>query len=352
MNTSCSIKKLKETKKSYFDDAIVFSVDTNYLPFAIFVANQIMKLEPNLSLDICICTTDIEAVPKKFYDSKIRFVEIEVNGLDNLPCGRLSASAYHRLFLPDLFAEDYRYLIYLDADTFILKPFTEDLISYINRLDPNFSVAAAADICELQIALLPDSKHKKTQRYVKQYHQYNHVYRNSGVLVLNVKSFINSNALSKIMSYAFQNINELQCHDQSALNGALKTDIALLPFTYNWQVHKLSYDLIDDYQPYIIHFIGENKPWSLANRFTNSFTDKYVDYFNKNFENRKLEILTPYEKRKNNPKYSNVFRESISRNTQRAKSIIKKDSAKLSPKKKNKVKKALDSKYFTNIETS
>lgn len=347
MNTSCSIKKLKETKKSYFDDAIVFSVDTNYLPFAIFVANQIIELEPNLSLDICICTTDIKAVPKKFYDSKIRFVEIEVNGLDNLPCGRLSASAYHRLFLPDLFAEDYRYLIYLDADTFILKPFTEDLISYLNKLDPCFSIAAAADICELQHKLVAKSHRKKINKYLEQYHQCGHIYRNSGVLALNVKSFLKNNTLDRVIQYAFNKAKELRCHDQSAINGALNTEIALLPFTYNWQVHKLTFSLINDYNPYIIHFIGENKPWNTMNTLTREYTSSYDIFFKNNFfAGYNLEILTPYQKRSKNPKYPNIIRETISKQNEKFKNILTQDRSKLSLNKRKKVIDALNSQQF------
>lgn len=348
LNTYVSATKLKETKPASFQDSIIFSVDSNYLPFAIFVANQILEIEPELSLDICICTSDISTVPEKFSNSPIRFVEIEVEGLNELPFGRLTASAYHRLFLPELFKDDYRYLIYLDADTFILRPFTKDLMSFIDNLEPSFSVAAATDICELQIKLLPESKHKRVENYVKKYHKYNHVYRNSGVLVFNIKTYLDNNTLNKVLNYAFENVSELQCHDQSALNGALKTDIAFLPFTYNWQIHKLTYELIDDYQPYIIHFIGEGKPWNTVSTFTRNYNDLYISFFDNEFKNRSLEILTPYEKRLKNPKYKNYYREYISKHSQRIKWLLTRDSSKMTSNKRKKIKAFLDNEYFTN----
>lgn len=342
-------KIITESKAALFNNAIVFSVDDNYLPYATFVANQIFKLEPNLKLDICICLPDISAVPEKFLNSEIRFIELEITGLEALPVGRLSLSAYHRLFLPEILAADYQYLIYLDADTYILKPFTQDILSVIRSLDNNFAVAAAPDIAELQLKVVDKSKRLKIESYVNNYHQYNHTYRNSGVLVFNTKNYLMEDTRNKILDYAFQNISMLRCHDQSALNGALKTEIALLPFRFNWQAHKLTIGLVSEYQPYILHFIGENKPWQLKNYFTENYYRDYLDFFENEYDRDRVnvEVLTTYERRLKSPKYSNKVRETISREAQKLKQSLATGKYKLSTPELNKVRKTLNTYEFS-----
>ena len=312
-------KLIKASRPAEFTNTIVFSVDATYLPYAIFVANQILSKEPDLALDICICLPDLSAVPENFIASKIRFIEIAIEGLEILPVGKLSLSAYHRLFLPELLAADYQYLIYLDADTYILRPFSEEALKIIDSFDESFCVAAAMDICELQIETVDKNKLNKVQTYVSQYHKHGHIYRNSGVLIFNVKNYLEKDCRNKIIAYAFDHIQYLQCHDQSALNGALLKEIALLPFSFNWQVHKLTYNSLDEYKPYILHFIGENKPWSLINHLTYSYYNDYLEFFNSHYQTVNLDILSQYDRRLQQPKYGNKVKETISRESQRLK---------------------------------
>ncbi|WP_131668865.1 glycosyltransferase family 8 protein [Psychrobacter pygoscelis] len=346
MKVDLFAKIIKESRSAEFKNAIVFSVDNNYLPYAVFVANQIINLEPNLDLDICICLPDLSIVPESFIASNIRFIEIEVNGLEALPVGRLSLSAYHRLFLPEILADDYQYLIYLDADIYVLQPFSKDIFTVIEGFNESFAVAAAPDISELQLKVVKDSKLKKIEGYIKHYHEYNHIYRNSGVLVFNVKNYLNQEIRDKVLDYAFDNIAKLQCHDQSALNGALKTDIALLPFRFNWQTHKLTINLIDEYQPYILHFIGENKPWRLKNYLTEKYTNDYVCFFENYYTDTKINILTDYEWRLRSPKYSNKLKELISREAKKMKKDILHKNNGLKTKQYNKIKELLNQDFI------
>ncbi len=288
--------------------AICFCVDEGYLPYALFVAKQILALEKNMDFDICVCLPNMSLVADEFLELDIRFVEINISGFDNLPVGHLSLAAYHRLFLPHIFADDYEYIFYLDADTYVLRPFTEEINKLIKQLPPEFSVGAVADISELQIRVRSDNKLKKIKSYVNYYHERNHIYRNSGVLLINVQNYIQANCLQRVFTYAFDENSNLQCHDQSALNGALLDEMVMLPFTLNWQAHKLTYALVEDCQPYIIHFIGENKPWSLDNEITKPYQQAYQIFFKESFPNLANKVENKYQKRsKNNNRNTLVY---------------------------------------------
>lgn len=305
------------------NNALAFCVDDTYLPYALFVATQFIEKHPDMPCDICICMPDINQVPKAFINSNIRFVEIAIKGIDDMPIGQLSLAAYYRLFLPQIFADDYDYIIYLDADTYINKPFYQDMLTCVDAFGGDFSVAAAADIAELQCRVQPNQKLKKIENYVQSYHKFNHVYRNSGVLVFNVTAYNRENTLYKIFDYANTHIDKLQCHDQSALNGALLCDIKLLPFNFNWQIHKLTYPLIDDADPHILHFISDNKPWRLDNCFTKDYQQPYRLFLQNHFPDTELSVLTPEQKRAQAPKYKNPAREFISITGQQIKTKLR-----------------------------
>ncbi len=315
MNISAVISQ--QTGEPKNNNTLAFCVDENYLPYALFVAEQFLTLHPELPCDICICLPDISKVPKKFINTQIRFVELYTKGIESLPVGKLSLAAYHRLFLPQIFEDTYKYIIYLDADTFINKPFYNDLIKHIDSFHSEFCVAAAADIMELRFRSTIKQKQGTVYNYIQSYHELNHIYRNSGVLVFNTKNYMKEDILSKIFDYAIENANSLQCHDQSALNRVLLNDIALLPFDFNWQTNKLTYKLTDSVEPYIIHFISSNKPWLTDNKYTAKYQAFYKDFLLTNFPEITLDILNMSDQRRRSPKYQNFAKEFTSREWQR-----------------------------------
>lgn len=309
----------KQTGKANNSNTLAFCVDERYLPYALFAAEQFITLHPEFPCDICICLPDISKVPEKFKNNQIRFIELSINGIDTLPVGRLSLAAYYRLFLPQIFEDTYQYIIYLDADTYINKPFYHDMMEHVEHFDSDFCVAAAADIMELKFRSSFKCKQTIVDSYVKSYHQSEHIYRNSGVLVFHTKNYVKADVLSKVFNYALENADSLQCHDQSALNRVLLSEIALLPFDFNWQINKLTYKFTDVIDPYIIHFISDNKPWMTDNKYTVKYQSIYKEFLLVNFPEITPEILTMFDKRRKTPKYDNPLKEFVSREWQRMK---------------------------------
>ncbi len=321
---SCTIKQ--QNKSAQHTRSICFCVDEAYIPYALFVVKQMIEKDNTSQIDICLCVPNLNLIPDRFLQLDVRFVEIEFIGLDDLPIGNLSLTAYHRLFLPKLFVQDYEYIIYLDADIYINKPFIQEIQETLDKFPTDFCVAGAVDIVELLYRVYPviPKKEKQNVNYVdKNYHQYNHSYRNSGVLIFNISSYLESGYLEKILNYAFNNVDKLKYHDQSALNGALLDNIILLPFIFNWQLHNLTSPMIDKFSPYIIHFIGKNKPWNLDNEITKPYQEIYQQFLQQYFPELANQVADEHQRRLKIRKYDNPIREFISKNNIKLKTKIK-----------------------------
>lgn len=301
---------LDQTRSNKHSNAIALCVDENYLPYALFVALQIIELE-SYPIDICICTPNLNNVPEHFKKLPIRFLAVDIEGIDNLRTDHLSKAIYYRLFLPELLKSDYNYIIYLDADVYIRKPFLNELFNIIQNYPDDFSVAASPYMGEVEMLTFPESQNKKIKRYLNRYHSKNHLYRNSGVLILNVKNFLNQDIQSKIFNTIRGNPDKLESHDQSAINLTLLSDISLLPIQFNWQLNPLSFSIINEVDPFIIHFVNVNKPWVTKNYYLKEFINEYESFINKNFTHLRFNPLTEIEKRTINPKYSGI-KEAIS----------------------------------------
>lgn len=308
MSISATINS--QTRESYYSNTVAFCVDEKYLPYAAFVAIQIMQVDP-YPIDICICVPDLDFVPENLKSLPIRFIELEIQGIEDFPTDHLSIAAYHRLFLPKLLRKDYEHIIYLDADVYIRKPFLKDIFTFITTCDSNFSVAAAPYMGEVELLAFPNMPTDKIKNYLLRYHKLNHLYRNSGVLVFNVNNFVNSKIQQHIFEVAISNIDKLESHDQSALNLALLTDIAHLPLQFNWQLNALSATVVEEIDPYLLHFVNVNKPWVTRIYYLNHYTSEYESFLDKYFSELTFQPLTNEEKRRCNPKYNGI-KESLS----------------------------------------
>lgn len=308
MTVKAAIRRQTATKNH--PNSVAFCVDDNYLPYALFVANQLLKVE-TFPIDICICLPSIDNIPPAFQNTAIRFVEIDIEGIDNLPTDHLSLAAYYRLFLPELFASDYDHIIYLDADVYIRRPFLHSLFNVIKGFNQDFSVAAAPYMGEVELITFGKLNHTKIQRYLERYHKLGHLYRNSGVLVFNVTLFNQQDILNKILTTTIQYPDHLESHDQSALNLTLLDKLALLPLSYNWQLNQFSQTIIDDINPHIVHFVNINKPWAIRHDYLTPYIAEYVDFLNLHFPDLNVNPLTYDQKRKENPKYKGI-KEAIS----------------------------------------
>lgn len=308
---TCHVNKAE--KKNNFANAVVFCVDKSYIPYSLFCAQQLLEKEKNRSFEICICVSDINLVPEHFKRMDVRFIELNPIGTESLPVDHLSLAAYNRVFLPRIFAEEYQRIIYLDADVYINRPFFSDLMSICDTFDKDFCVAAAPDITEVVQKLKTKNKvPSEISNYLSVYHKSQHLYRNSGILVFNVQSCLECKFVERVFEAAFNKHSDLRYHDQSALNIAFKGEMPVIPFEFNWQLLEINYRLVDKINPYILHFIGRNKPWVFDCEYTKTYMLEYREFLSKYFPSMLQPLRTHSQVRHMNPKYDNIRREKRS----------------------------------------
>ncbi|MFD2553284.1 glycosyltransferase family 8 protein [Sphingobacterium tabacisoli] len=312
----------KNSRPSHYKKAVAFCVDKAYLPYASFVANQILEKEKNRDFDVIICVPERDLL-FPIPDSEIRYCSIDYSCMLNLPVGRLSMATYHKIFLPAIFKEEYEQILYLDADVYLNSSCISSLMSSYKE---NKGLAMAVDISEIE----RKSGLNFHNNYLNRYANLNHQYRNAGVILFNTKRLAEINYLEQLMNYAEKNKQKLLRHDQTLINTVLSNEISSLSFLFNYQLIDTTIPLLDEFKPKILHFVGELKPWNTEFGFIGSFHAEYDSFIRTHFPHHQLhsksEFELKYESRKKKRKYKNPVREKLSLNVfvgkERLKGII------------------------------
>lgn len=295
-------------KPSQNKRAVAFCVDKAYLPYASFVAHQIVEKEPNRDFDIVICVPHTETLPANG-SSVIRYCAIDYSCMLNLPVGRLSMATYHKIFLPAIFGGEYEQILYLDADVYLNSTCISSLMDGHKE---NKGLAMAVDISEIERKSGLNSHNNYLNRYV----DLNHQYRNAGVILFNTKRLLEIDYLNQLMNYAHKNRQKLLRHDQTLINTVLCNEISSLSFLCNYQLIDTTIPLLEEFQPKILHFVGELKPWNTEFGFIGSFHTEYNNFISTHFPTHQLhsksEFELKYESRKKKRKYKNPVREQLS----------------------------------------
>ncbi|PFG65187.1 glycosyl transferase family 8 [Thioclava sp. ES.031] len=114
INLACS-------KPAQHRSAIAFCCDDAYLPYAAHAAGQIAQLHPDREFDICIVSAEPVTLPASLDELNLRLCSFDPDLIFSgfsTDRGRSSAM-YMRLMLPQIFADDYDRILYLDADVHV-----------------------------------------------------------------------------------------------------------------------------------------------------------------------------------------------------------------------------------------
>lgn len=231
---------------------VCLSSDNNYAKFAGIVIISILSnasFEDDLSfyiLDGGISEENKNKIYslKKIKDCDITFVPIEqtlFSDFKNITThSYISIPAYFRLKLPSLLP-DVNKVIYLDCDVIVQK----SLRDLFNINMEEYPIAGVFDV-------------KKKMRKI------NPTYVNSGILVMNLENMRTQNLEKKFFEYTKEHYSEIVCGDQEIINQVCKGNILLLDSKWNVQISNFSNRSDYTKNPYIIHYIGKNKPWQYA----------------------------------------------------------------------------------------
>ncbi len=254
--------------------AVILNGDENVADFARFIFHQIAANEPERDYDLVFCTPVPGLDPRHENLPEIRVCTIDTAFLDIMPTNRNIPPANHiKIALPELFRQDYEQILYLDTDIFIRHGKMSELMDLAPR---GVAVSAVLDGLQWQDRL---AKQQLDAWEVLEIGACK--YFNAGIQVFDTAAYCEQNILENVLEYTKQNHQHFYFTDQDAFNGYLKGNWAPLPLEWNWQASRLSMQLVREFDPHILHFVGQTKPY-LANPL--SFTRSYGRYYEEFFE--------------------------------------------------------------------
>lgn len=186
-------------------------------------------------------------------DAEIFFYEIQPENLKGLVIPEnswFSIAAYYRLFFPSLVAKGIQKLLYIDADTVVIK----DLSELYNLEIGSKPIGAAREILG---ANRPEIGNYDRENYF-----------NSGVMLMNVEEWKKQKVTEKALQFVYDFPEAVKCVDQDALNAVMIDNWFVIDRKYNVMYQDIPRTLAKKNfnfflrEKVIIHFsMGKHKPW-------------------------------------------------------------------------------------------
>lgn len=245
------------SRPARFRQAVIFCCDDNYLPYALFAANQIATHHPDRTFDLCLCSLEPLTIPSGLSHLDLRCCVISLDKLNSGFGGdaRRTLAAFLRVILPEVFANEYQRLVYLDSDISVLRGGLDRLLN--------------ADLGEAPVAAVRDNSQWRTpsRRAGDLVHLGlpSGAYFNSGVLLFDTENCFRYRLFEKAMDLGRRVGTRLLRNDQTLLNAILQGDWTEISPTWNWQFTWASRLFAPYADPHIVHFIGPKKPWNDSN---------------------------------------------------------------------------------------
>ncbi len=185
---------------------------------------------------------------------------LDISSIEDCPIisPYFSVAALYRLLLPGHLSGQFDRLLYLDADVRVCEPITALL-----SLDLRGHSIAASPTPQLPTLV---NLNGGAERYQAAFRALGMTppfrYFNSGVMVIDVESWLYQSLGSKALSFLRSNLAICPFIDESALNAVLDGDFAALSPLWNhrgWASHVP--EIKKQIQPVIMHYDGPIKPW-------------------------------------------------------------------------------------------
>lgn len=233
--------------------ALIYTVDENELDIALFSAARAAEKSDPRDFDIIIASLDPVHIPDEFralgIENRVLNLRDTLNR-ESFPLKHLPIVAYLRLWLPNVFADRYDSILYLDADTY---PCTS-AISQLFEIDIGPHVLGA--VLDVEQWRSPDTPVYDFAALGLPCTRY----FNSGLVLFDVSRCNAQDLLGQMLKIHRSGTPLLQ-HDQSLLNLAVEGNFAELSPRWNWQwAHRFPL-YTRAARPLIQHFPGTTKPW-------------------------------------------------------------------------------------------
>jgi lipopolysaccharide biosynthesis glycosyltransferase len=187
--------------------------------------------------------------------SQLTFLAINDEIYANFPTrAHISAPAYYRISIPELFDGSVTRAIYLDCDLIVKND-----LQLLWDIDLKGNAIAAAE--NISGTTYKASGLKQSD------------YFNSGVMIIDLDVWRENDISNKVRNFKIEHPELICTNDQCALNGVFKGQWKRLPLNWNFQsgLYRTSNQtkkiIVNNdstnpiWSPYIIHYIGWSKPW-------------------------------------------------------------------------------------------
>ena len=233
---------------------IGYGIDDNFARCTATSIFSFYKNNPNKNFIFHILENNLSNTYKekfhllaKKYSLNIIIYTINIDILKNLPSNiTFTTAMYFRYMFPYILKNNEK-IIYIDGDTLCL-----------NNAEELFNIDLENNI----IAAVPDLKWANKTRN-EALSLKNHIYFNSGMLLINAKKWNEFNTFEKLIECLSTIGKNFLFPDQDALNLVLTNKVKYIDLKFNWiKVENLSNDNIDNI--IILHYAASPKPWSLS----------------------------------------------------------------------------------------
>lgn len=247
--------------------SVVLSTDSNFVQhLAVTITSILDTYHSDRELNIFVLNTGIANESKNILTAlanelcnqvNVVFIEPDIDLIKNARVdGHITLASYLRLLIPEVLPGGITQVVYLDSDTIV----RESIHHLFDFPLGNYAIGAVGE---------PTPHHMIGRGF-----DASNGYFNSGVLLLNTCALRRENATEKLVALVAREGQELQFHDQDALN---------LHFRCNWQRLPLKWNVYSSLfkkrrseqsetirmaleRPAIVHFTTTFKPWHYSLR--------------------------------------------------------------------------------------
>ncbi|MCD7058743.1 glycosyltransferase family 8 protein [Pelagibacterium xiamenense] len=198
----------------------------------------------------------------KFYDlsENAEFLELVANAPYHK---RMTNIVYARLLLDRFLPKDVKRLIYLDCDMMVMAP-----IEKLAELDlEGKSVAAVEEPSALNISNRRDAKENRDLIDPAD------PYFNAGLVVIDMEKWHAARIPERLAAYIADGTMDRIYYDQDLLNIVFCNDAYLLDQRWNLIGPRPEHQA---FNPFILHYTGERKPWNLVSGVAFARTYRHV----------------------------------------------------------------------------
>lgn len=258
------------------DCAVVLTVDAKFLPYGLFLIDQIARTIPERQFDLCILTTAAALSHPLIQEHGVRVVSLPPNVMqaDFPHSDRISIATYLRFYIASQLGDDYRRVLYLDSDIYFRRGDLDRLLRADIGTKP---LAGARDPIQFR-------RPKFVHRDMKQLGFDRFPYLSAGVQLIDTAQFRAQRIAEQAVELASSRPNDMLVYDQTALNGVLQGNFAELPPVWNWLYGFRTMFLTELYDPPFLHFAGRRKPWGPINgQIPARYIEAYQSFFRQHF---------------------------------------------------------------------